>query len=148
MKKTVESERRKSLGKIHEKTRMHLIQAKEAVFVQAFTEAQKILSSVRGQAGYGDFFRNLLNEVVHELEGEEIQLHIDKRDEVLCKKLVHELRLNCGIVTDITCAGGLNASTKDGRFVIFNTVESRFERAKVLLKLDVYAALYGGTGGT
>jgi len=51
-----------------------------AVFVQAFTEARKILSSVRGQAGYEDFFRNLLNEVVHELEGEEIQLHIDKRD--------------------------------------------------------------------
>jgi V/A-type H+-transporting ATPase subunit E len=148
VKKTVESERRKSLGKIHEKTRMHLIQAKEAVFVQAFTEARKILSSVRGQAGYEDFFRNLLNEVVHELEGEEIQLHIDKRDEALCKKLLPELRLNCGVVTDITCAGGLNASTSDGRFVIFNTVESRFERAKVLLKLDVYAALYGGTGGT
>jgi vacuolar-type H+-ATPase subunit E/Vma4 len=56
--------------------------------------------------------------------------------------------LNGDIVTDISCAGGLNASTKDGRFVIFNTVESRFERAKVLLKREVYAALYGGTGGT
>jgi V/A-type H+-transporting ATPase subunit E len=148
VKKIVDSERRKSLGKIREKNRMQLIQAKEEVFVQAFSEAWNTLSSVRGQAGYENFFRNLLNEAVHELEGEEIQLHIDTRDEALTKKLLPELGLNGDIVTDISCAGGLNASTKDGRFVIFNTVESRFERAKVLLKREVYAALYGGTGGT
>jgi hypothetical protein len=41
----------------------------------------------------------------------------------------------------------LNAGTKDGRFIIFNTIESRFERAKVLVKQEVYATLYGGKGG-
>lgn len=147
VKKMVDSERRKSLGKINEKTRMQLIQAKETVFVKAFTEAQKNLSSARGQADYENFFRKLLNETVLELEGEEIQLHIDKRDEALCKKLLPELKVNCEIVTDITCAGGLNAGTKDGRFIVFNTIESRFERAKVLLKREVYATLYGGQGG-
>jgi len=147
VKKTVESERRKSLGKINEKTRMQLIQAKEAVFMSAFAEAQKNLSSIRGQPDYEIFFRKILTEAVHELEGEEIQLHIDKRDELLCKKLLPEFKLNCEIVMDITCAGGLNAGTKDGRFIIFNTIESRFERAKVLLKREVYASLYGGTGG-
>lgn len=147
MKKTVDSERHKSLAKINEKNRMSLIQAKEAVFVKAFEEARKILSSARGQADYGIFFKNLLTETIHELEGEEIQLHIDKRDEALCRKLLTEFRINCEILTDITCAGGLNAGTKDGRFIIFNTIESRFERAKVLLKRDVYATLYGGQGG-
>ena len=147
VKKTVDSERRKSLGKIHEKTRMSLIQAKETVFVKAFTEAQKNLSSIRERADYENFFKKLLNETLQELEGEEIQLHVDKRDEVLCKKLLSELKLTCEIVTDITSAGGLNAGTKDGRFIIFNTIESRFERAKVLLKREVYATLYGGKGG-
>jgi vacuolar-type H+-ATPase subunit E/Vma4 len=147
VKRTVDSERRKSLAKINERNRMNLIQAKETVYVKAFAEARKILSSVRGQADYENFFRKLLNETTHELEGEEIQLHIDKRDEALCKKLLPELKLNCEIVTDITCAGGLNAGTKDGRFIIFDTVESRFERAKALLKREVYATLYGGTGG-
>lgn len=147
VKKTVDGERRKSLGKTHEKTRMDLIQAKETVFVKAFLEAQKILSSARGKADYENFFRKLLNETVLELEGEEIQLHIDKRDEALCKKLLPELKSSCEIVTDITCTGGLNAGTKDGRFIIFNTIESRFERAKVLLKREVYATLYGGKGG-
>jgi len=147
VKKIVDSEKRKSLGKINEKTRMSLIQAKETVFIKAFDEARKNLSSVRGQADYENFFRKLLKEIVHELEGEEIQLHIDKRDEVLCKKLLSEFKLNCEIITDITCAGGLNAGTKDGRFIVFDTIESRFERAKVLVKREVYATLYGGKGG-
>jgi len=147
VKKTVDSEKRKSLGKIMEKTRMNLIQAKEAVFVKAFSEAQKTLSSARGQTDYENLFRKLLNETIHELEGEEIQLHIDKRDDALCKKLLPELKLNCEVIKDITCAGGLNAGTKDGRFIIFNTIESRFERAKVLLKREVYSILYGGKVG-
>jgi len=143
----VDNERRKALAKVHEKNRMSLIQAKEAVYVKAFAEAQKILSSARGQADYETFFKKLLNEAVHELEGEEIQLHVDKRDEPLCKKILSELKVNCEIVTDITCAGGLNVGTKDGRFIVFNTIESRFERAKVLLKREVYTSLYGGQGG-
>ena len=114
---------------------------------RSFAEALKILSSVRGQADYENIFRKMVAETLHELEGEEIQLHIDKRDEALVKKLLPEFKINCEIVTDITCAGGLNAGTKDGRFIVFNTIESRFERAKVLLKREVYATLYGGKGG-
>ena len=147
VRKTVESERSKSLGKVNEDIRMQLTRAKDDVFQHAFTEAQKILQSVRGQANYENIFKTLLKEAVTELEGEEILLHIDKKDENLCKKLLSELKLNCGIVTDITCAGGLNVSTKDGRFIIFNTVDSRSERAKMLLKLDVFTTLYGGQVG-
>jgi vacuolar-type H+-ATPase subunit E/Vma4 len=89
----------------------------------------------------------MLQEVVLELEGEEIQLHIDKRDEDLCKKLLPELTLNCDVITDITTLGGLNAGTKDGRFIIFNTIESRFEKAKDLLKPEIFTTLYGGQSG-
>jgi V/A-type H+-transporting ATPase subunit E len=147
VKKTVDSEKRKSLAKINEENRMQLTRAKDDVFKHAFTEAQKILSSARGQANYENVFRKLLKEIILELEGEEILLHIDKRDENLCKKLLPELKLNCEIVTDITSAGGLNASTRDGKFIIFNTIESRFERAKVQVKREVFATLYGGQVG-
>jgi V/A-type H+-transporting ATPase subunit E len=147
VKKTIETEKRKYISEITEVTRMQLIRAKDDEYKKAFSEAQKILSSARGQANYENLFSKLLKEAVSELGGEDIQLHIDKRDEALCKKLLPELSLNCGIVTDITCAGGLNAGTKDGRFIVFNTIESRFERAKVLLKPEVFAILYGGQGG-
>jgi len=147
VKKTVDSERRKSFAKINEENRMQLVRTKDDVFKHAFTEAQKILSSERSQVNYDNIFRKLLKETIIELEGEEILLHIDKRDEGLCKKLLQELKLTCEIVTDITCAGGLNASTRDGKFIIFNTIESRFEKAKIQLKLEVFTALYGDRVG-
>jgi vacuolar-type H+-ATPase subunit E/Vma4 len=146
-KRAAVAERNKSIAKVKEETRMQLIHAKDEVYQKACTEAQKILSSVRENANYEKNFRKMLKEAVSELEGEGIQLHIDKRDEALCKKLLPELNANCEIITDLTCAGGLNASTKDQQFIVFNTIESRFERAKVLLRFDLFAALYGDKGG-
>jgi V/A-type H+/Na+-transporting ATPase subunit E len=147
VKKTVDSERRKSIAKINEENHMRLIRAKDNVFKHAFTEAQKILLSVRSQANYENIFRKLLKETLLELEGEDILLHIDKRDENLCKKLLAELTLNHEIVTDLTSIGGLNASTRDGKFIIFNTIESRLEKAMVQIKLEIFAILYGDQVG-
>jgi len=144
VKKTVEVERNKSIAKIKDETRMQFTRTKDEVYKKAFFEAQKILSSVRSRADYENNFRKMLQEVVLELEREDIQLHIDKRDENLCKKVLSELKLNCEVVTDITSAGGLNASTKDGKFIVFNTIESRFEKAKALLKPEIFTTLYGG----
>ena len=144
VKKTVEVERNKLFAKIKDETRMQFTRTKDEVYKKAFFEAQKILSSARSRADYENNFRKMLKEVVLELEGEDIQLHIDKRDEDLCKKLLLELKLNCEVVTDITSAGGLDASTKDGKFIVFNTIESRFERAKALLKTEIFTTLYGG----
>ena len=144
VKKSVEVERNKSIAKIKDETRMQITRTKDEVYKKAFFEAQKILSSVRARADYENNFRKMLQEVVLELEREDIQLHIDKRDENLCKKVLSELNLNCEVVTDITSAGGLNASTKDGKFIVFNTIESRFEKAKALLKPEIFTMLYGG----
>ncbi|WAC05197.1 MAG: V-type ATP synthase subunit E [Methanoregula sp.] len=146
-KKSIEMERNKLLAKVKEETRMELTRVKDEVFRKAFLEAQKILSSAREQPDYENNFKKLLSEAVLEIEGGEISLHIDKRDETLCKKLLPQLKLNCDIVTDVTCAGGLNAGTKDGRFVVFNTIESRFETAKEILKPEIIEILYGGKGG-
>jgi vacuolar-type H+-ATPase subunit E/Vma4 len=147
VKKIVDKERRKSLAKMNEENHMRLIRAKDDVFKHVFSEAQKILTSVRSQANYQNIFRKLLKETLLELEGNEILVHIDKRDEILCKKLLTELKLNHEIITDITCTGGLNASTRDGKFIIFNTIDSRLERAKVQVKLEIFAILYGDQVG-
>jgi vacuolar-type H+-ATPase subunit E/Vma4 len=146
-KRAVVAERNKAIAKVKEETRMQQIHAKDDVYQKACSEAKKILSSVRENSNYEKIFSKMLNEAVLELEGEDIQLHIDKRDESLCKKLLSELHLNCEILTDLTSAGGLNAGTRDQKFIIFNTVESRFEKAKAFLRLDLFAALYGGKGG-
>jgi vacuolar-type H+-ATPase subunit E/Vma4 len=146
-KRAVIVERNKSIARVQEETRMQLIHAKDDVYQKACFEAKKILSSARENANYEKIFSKMLKEAVLELEGNEIQLHIDKRDESLCKKLLPELNLNCEIITDLISAGGLNVGTKDQKFIVFNTIESRFDKAKVLLRLDLFAALYGGQGG-
>jgi vacuolar-type H+-ATPase subunit E/Vma4 len=146
-KRAVEMEGGKTFAQIKKDLRMQLIQRRDEVYQKAISEAQKKFSSARDAANYPKMFKKLLEEVVSELEGEPIELHIDRRDETLCKKILSDLHLNCGIVTDITTAGGLEAATNDGRFVVFNTIESRFARAKVLLKPEIFAILYGGQGG-
>jgi vacuolar-type H+-ATPase subunit E/Vma4 len=146
-KRAVVVERNESIAKVKEEIRMQLIRAKDEVYQKALFEAQKILSSERENANYEKSFGKMLKEAILELEGEEIQLHIDKRDEDLCKKLLKELNLNYEIITDLTSAGGLNASTKDQKFIVFNTIESRFGKAKELLRLELFTTLYGGQGG-
>ena len=143
----VETERGRSVAQVKKETRMQLIHAKDEVYQKAFTGAKEKLSHLRTEAHYASDFKKMLQEAVSELEGESLILRIDKRDEALCKKLVSELNLNCGIVTDITTDGGLEVSTKDGRFVIKNTIESRLERSKVLIKPEIFATLYGDLGG-
>jgi V/A-type H+/Na+-transporting ATPase subunit E len=147
VRKAVETEKTKSSAKIREENRMQLIRVKDTVYQKSFSEAQKILSSARENIHYEKNFSRMLKEAVTEMEGEEKILHIDRRDEVLCKQLIAELHLNCDLVTDLTIAGGLNISTRDGQFVVFNTIEARFEKAKVLLKPEIFAILYGGPGG-
>jgi V/A-type H+-transporting ATPase subunit E len=147
VRKAVETEKTKSSAKIREENRMQLIRVKDTVYQKSFSEAQKILSSARENIHYEKNFSRMLKEAVTEMEGEEKILHIDRRDEVLCKQLIAELHLNCDLVTDLTIAGGLNISTMDGQFVVFNTIEARFEKAKVLLKPEIFAILYGGPGG-
>jgi V/A-type H+-transporting ATPase subunit E len=146
-KRDVEVERGKSIAHIKKETRMQLIRAKDEVYQLAFSEAWKYLSSAREQANYENSFSKMLQEVIVELEGETIVLQIDERDESLCKKLLRQLNGTCEIITDIKTAGGLDARTKDDKFVVFNTIESRLGRAKVLLKPEIFATLYGGQGG-
>jgi len=143
----VETERGRLVAQVKKETRMQLIHAKDEVYQKAFAGAKEQLSRLRTEVHYAGDFTKMLQEAASALEGERLVLSIDKRDEALCKKLVPELNLNCGIVTDITTAGGLDVSTKDGRFVIKNTIESRLERAKVLIKPDIFATLYGDLGG-
>jgi len=146
-KRSVEIEKNRLLATVNEEARLQMTRVKDEVFKKAVAQAFAGLQSVRNHAGYETEFRELLLEACRESPGENIEIHVDPRDEGICRNLVSELHIGGEIVTDITSAGGMNVSTKDGRFIVFNTVESRFERAKVLLKPEIFAALFGGQGG-
>jgi vacuolar-type H+-ATPase subunit E/Vma4 len=71
-------------------------------------------------------------------------VHIDPRDEVLCRKTLSALGLSPEVRTDITTAGGVVAGLPDSSVIISNTVESRLERAKELKRREIHAILTGG----
>jgi vacuolar-type H+-ATPase subunit E/Vma4 len=57
--------------------------------------------------------------------------------------VLNELGWNSEIVGDLTSAGGLAVSTKDGKVVVSNTIESRLNNAKELLKREIFSTLFG-----
>jgi vacuolar-type H+-ATPase subunit E/Vma4 len=53
------------------------------------------------------------------------------------------MQRNCEVVANLTTLGGLNATTVDERLMVFNTLESRLERARDLMKREIMSTLYG-----
>ncbi|HDR72674.1 MAG TPA: hypothetical protein ENN85_01970 [Methanoculleus sp.] len=113
------------------------------LFEMAFNAARHELEGIRNASSYATTFRRLLEEAVRTLDEQDIRLHIDTRDADLCRSIVDELGLHCEIVEDITCIGGLDASSPDERIIVRNTLESRLERSKETLRMGVFSTLFG-----
>jgi len=88
-------------------------------------------------------FSRLLNESAGEMEGGAIVLHVDPRDEALCREVLAQSGREFQVVPDITTWGGVIVSSPDEQVRIHNTLESRLERAKNLYKKEVCRILFG-----
>ncbi len=141
--KSFESEQNKLIYNAKSEIKMDVIKAKDGMIQSAFVEAKKNLDDLRDRESYKGRFKSMIQEAMHELGGEKARLHIDMRDENLCKQILDELNENSEIVVDLTSAGGLNVSTRDEKVVVFNTIESRLDRAKEFLGRQIFATLYG-----
>jgi len=141
--RAVQLERSKLLSKVGAEKRMAFARVKEDLFHQVFDQAARRLASARDHQRYRDLLKRIAGEVMEELAGEEVTVHIDPRDEPLCREILREMKRNCEVVTDLTTLGGLNATTADERLMIFNTIESRLTRAKELMKSEIMSTLYG-----
>jgi V/A-type H+-transporting ATPase subunit E len=136
-------ERSKFISKVGAEKRMAFARVKDELFQQVFARASQQMASARNHPGYRQSLKNMVQEALEELPDEEVRMHIDPRDEPLCREIFKELQRNCELVTDLTTLGGLNATTTDERLMIFNTIESRLERAKELMKPEIISILYG-----
>ena len=142
--KRAEIEQNRILSGIRAETKLLVIQAKAEVAERAFSLAERELTKVRERSGYEAMFRELLKETLLDFSGDAVKVHINKRDEELCRRALKDLGFNSEVIPDLHCAGGLSASTSDGTFIISNTIESRLERARELLRPEVFTILYGG----
>lgn len=139
----VKLERSKLTSKAGAEKRMALARVKDDLFQQVFARAAQQMASARNHPAYRTSYKSMVREAMEELAGEEVRLHIDPRDELLCREILKEMQRNCEVIPDLTTLGGLNATTADERLMVFNTIESRLERAKELMKSETMSALYG-----
>jgi prepilin-type processing-associated H-X9-DG protein len=136
-------ERIQSLYTASSEMKTRINQEKERIFLSVFEKAANNLRNLREKDSYKRVFRNLVEESIRAAGGENIVLHVDGRDETLCAQILGDLGLSYDVVPDLECSGGVNVSYTDGHAIVYNTFESRLERAKDILKLEIYATLYG-----
>jgi V/A-type H+/Na+-transporting ATPase subunit E len=141
--KTITTERNKLLYLTRAENKELLIRTRETAFERAFAGADSRLGNLRSDPDYSAVFESLLKEATGSLGDGEFVVHIDPRDDALCKKILARQGLSREIRSDITTAGGVVASLPDNSVVISNTVESRLERAKELKRKEIHAILTG-----
>ena len=142
-KQLVEIQKNKLLSAAREESRMEVAKTKSEIFQKVFEESPRLLGSVREDPKYRENLKVMLGEALKDLGNNDVVLHIDIRDEALLKEILNELKITADIVPDLTCAGGLNAYTRDERFVIFNTLESRLKKAKEIYRPEIFSILFG-----
>lgn len=141
--RSVEIQKNKLLSETREESRMTVIKTKNEIFLKAFDDAGAILGSVREHPRYRNALVKLIAEVSGALGQEDLVLHIDRRDETLCREILRDMKKDYEIVPDLTCSGGINANTRDERFLVFNTIESRLKKAKELYRPQIFSLLFG-----
>jgi V/A-type H+-transporting ATPase subunit E len=139
----VEVERNRRLYEARGAMKKDITGVKHDFFSKAFDGAEARLASIRDGEGYEGFFRAAMIEAVDALGEKEYILHVDRRDLDLCRKVLGSQGNGLVVKADLTCAGGLSASTADGKVVVHNTVESRLRSARARLKLDAFSRLFG-----
>ncbi len=142
--KILEIERTKQISAIKEERKMQVTKVKDSLFQRAFQIAQEKLDTARLRPKYREHLRLLLQEVLEEMKGQEVVIHIDPRDESLCREILKELQYNSELVLDLNSAGGLIVHSSDGSYRILNTIETRLEKAREHLRKDLFSLLFGG----
>jgi vacuolar-type H+-ATPase subunit E/Vma4 len=141
--KSLVAERNKQLYLTKAEEKEQLIKTRESAFERAFGSAEARLKDLRADPKYPLIFEKLLREAAGAMGAEAFSVHVDPRDEVLCRKTVAALQIKGEIRTDLQTAGGVVLSLPGNAVVISNTVESRLLRAKEHKRHTVHAILSG-----
>ncbi len=142
--RSVTTERNKMLYLEKAKNKEELIRTREAAFERAFSEAGSRLKDLRADPKYPAIFERLLREAASTTGDDPFIVHVDPKDEELCKKTLGTLNLHGEVRADLATAGGVVISQHDDTVTIKNTVESRLERAKEHNRHMIHAILSGG----
>lgn len=118
------------------------VRTKEELIEKAFLQAAEQLKEFRKSKDYLLVFRKLLKEVVANTEGK-ILVSADKRDSKLAQETLEEMGVDYKLEPTLRSLGGAKVTTSDGRITLVNTLDSRLEKARQILKPEVTKTLFG-----
>lgn len=113
--------------------------AREVLVDKALDRARGYLAGIRSDTVYDVVLHRLIRETLAELEEtpEDIltsQLEADPRDRRLLGRILSDMGVDLPVEYELECWGGVIAKSGDGRVVIINTLDARFNRAAPFLR--------------
>ena len=140
-KKQAENLKRQIVGSSRLSARNKQLVLIEDAVGDAFGKAIGKIESVRNSEKYASMMKKLLKDGLDAVGGEAI-VECNDKDRATVNKLASEMERshNAKIKVSeeaINCLGGLRAKSKDGSMVYDDTLDSRIERLKPLIKKDI-----------
>jgi len=124
------------------KGKNRLIKAQEEVVEEAFRIAEERLRDFHSDERYPRVFEALLDECLGVLGDRDVVIRVREDDRALARELLDKRNVSYSFGEPLESLGGVYASSNDGDITVFNTLESRLEKARERLRLDVSKALF------
>ncbi|HEY5493077.1 MAG TPA: V-type ATP synthase subunit E [Candidatus Anoxymicrobiaceae bacterium] len=126
------------------KAKNQLIKAQEETVDVAFHKAELRLKDLDKQADYPQILEVLLDECLDFFPQGEVLVQVRPNDRGTLEKMLSDRGRSFRISdTPLAASGGLVVSSPDGQIVVSNTFDSRLERARDHLRLEISKTLFG-----
>jgi len=148
-KKQAENLKRQIIGSSRLSTRNKQLLLLETAVNDAFEKAMSKLLTLKQDEKYRNLIYKMLEDSISAINSDEIIVECNKTDYKLVKKAIEELKAKGARVkitlseNPIEAIGGIRASSKDRSMTYDNTLDSRIERLKPLIRKNIVQILRG-----
>jgi V/A-type H+/Na+-transporting ATPase subunit E len=149
-KKQAENLKRQIIGSSRLTARNRELLLIESAINEIFEKGKERLQSKVDEKSYKDLIRKMIEESISKLDSPEIIIECNKNDYELVKKVIQELSANKNNKGKLTISkkpvdvvGGIRAISGDGTMTLDNSMDSRIERLKPLIRKEIVQLLRG-----
>lgn len=147
-KKEAENLKRQIIGSSRLSARNKELILIESAVNEIFSKAKEKLQSKSSDKLYKDLLRKMIEESVSRLDYPEIIIESNKTDFDAVKKILQDLTINKKVKLSLSkkpieIVGGIRAHSADESMTLDNTLDSKIERLKPLIRKEVVQLLRG-----
>lgn len=150
-KKEAENLKRQIIGSSRLSARNKELVLVESAINEIFRIVKEKLQSKSNDKLYKDLLRKMIEESISPLDSPEIIIESNKNDYDTVKKILQDLSTNKKVKLTLSkkpieIVGGIRAVSADGTMTLDNTLDSKIERLKPLIRKEIVQLLRGERG--